>query len=201
MRDAIVRFLDLVTHYDGIGARTDHERYLELIAAGESPEVAEAMSRESGCALVVRGFWRLFGIADRRLAAPYVPGKAIAWLVALARERGAWVEARPDALPGIGDTVLVGGDPAADGGVEHVFTVLELQPDPLTIRTLDGGQVDEDKGQIICRKERTWAVRGSSVWDVVSSGTDPGAASSPRGGGRRVKGWVAFDALAGDAAS
>jgi hypothetical protein len=196
MHEAIARFLDLVSRYDGIGARTDRERYLDLIAAGEAPGVKEAMGRESGCALVVRGFWRLFGIADRRLAAPYVPGKAVTWLVALARERGAWVEAHPDALPGAGDSVLVGGNPTADGGVEHVFTVLELSPDPLTLRTLDGGQVDGERDQIICRKERTWSVRGNSVWDVVSSGTDPGTAGF---GGRRVKGWVAFDALAGGA--
>jgi hypothetical protein len=195
MHDAIARFLDLVSPYDGIGARTDHERYLDLIAAGEAPAVKEAMGRESGCALVVRGFWRLFGIADRRLAAPYVPGKAVAWLVALARERSAWVDARPEALPGVGDSVLVGGDPAADGGVEHVFTVLELVPNPLTLRTLDGGQVDEAHDQIILRKERTWTVRGNGVWDLVSSGTDPGATA---GRGRRVKGWVAFDTLAGD---
>jgi hypothetical protein len=195
MRDAIARFLDLVMPYDGIGARTDPERYLDLIAAGEAPAVKQAMGRESGCALVVRGFWRLFGIADRRLAAPYVPGKAVTWLVALARERGAWVDARPEALPCAGDSVLVGGDPAADGGVEHVFTVLEVVPNPVTIRTLDGGQVDEEHDQIIRRKERTWTVRGNSVWDVVSSGADPGASIR---GGRRVKGWVAFDALAGD---
>src|SRR6185503_11653096 len=129
----------------------------------------------SGCALVVRGFWRLFGVKDPRVGPPYKPGKVIEWLLGIAKARGAWVDAHPDKLPGVGDAVLVGGNPATDGGGEHVYTVLELRPNPLTIHSLDGGQLDESHNQSIRRKQRTWVARGGALWDVVSGGTDPGA--------------------------
>jgi hypothetical protein len=194
MANVIPRFIDLISAYDGIGMTSDKLRYLDLIAAGESPDAQEMMCRGSGCALVVRGFWRLFGVNDRRLRAPYVPGKAVTWVVRIAKERGAWVDAHPDKLPGIGDMVLVGGNPWQDGGVEHVYITIELTPDPLTVYSMDGGQVDEERKQIICRRERNWIVRKGALWDVVISGTDPGATNQS---GRRVRGWVDLERLAG----
>jgi hypothetical protein len=198
MGTVIARFIDLISAYDGIGLSNDRQRYLDLIAPGEAPRMRDAMSGESGCALVVRGFWRLFGVKDRRLDAPYTTGKAVAWLVAIARERGAWVNADRDKLPGVGDMVLVGGDMQRDGGVEHVYVTLELRGDPVTVYSIDGGQVDAGNQQIIRRKERGWILREKAYWDVVIAGSDPGSATQR---GRRVKGWVDLERLVGDDAS
>lgn len=198
MGTVIARFIDLISPYDGIGLSSDRQRYLDLIAPGEAPNVQDAMSCESGCALVVRGFWRLLGVKDHRLDAPYTTGKAVAWLVAIARERDAWVNANQDKLPGVGDMVLVGGDAQHDGGVEHVYTTIELRGDPVTVCSIDGGQVDEGHHQLIRRKERGWVVRDNAYWDVVRQGSDPGSSAQR---GRRVKGWVDLERLVGSDAT
>lgn len=187
MDELISRYLDLITPYDGIGVGTDKDKYYDLIAAGENAGTQQAMGTMSGCALSIRGFWRLFGLDDKRITGPYKPGMAVIWLQQIAQERKAWFHAAPDTLPGAGDMVLVGGDKGKDGGVEHVFTVLEMSTDPIVIQSIDGGQVDGAGKQIIKKKQRTWRLQNGGFWDVVFQGTDPGSAAA---GGRRVQGWA-----------
>jgi len=186
MDDLIDSYLELITPYHGVGVSTDKDRYFELIAAGEDPPLQEEMGKLSGCALSVRGFWRLFGLRDPRIIGRYKPGMAVNWLVQIAQERHGWYTPGDGKLPNPGDMVLVGGDKTRDGGVEHVYTVLEISCDPVIIQSIDGGQVDGAGKQIIQRKQRMWAKRDGGFWDVVTQGTDPGAAAH---GGRRVQGW------------
>jgi hypothetical protein len=187
MDDLIDRYIEIILPYQDVGISTDKDKYYELIAAGEDPAVQEEMGNLSGCALSVRGFWRLFGLRDPRIAGRYKPGMAVNWLVQIATERGGWFTPGDGRLPNPGDMVLVGGDKAKDGGVEHVYTVLDVSCDPVVIQSIDGGQVDTAGKQVIHKKQRMWDERDGAFWDVVTEGTDPGATAH---GGRRVQGWA-----------
>ncbi len=167
--------------YDGVTAGPDPAAYLNLVGPDETAEMRRAMLTMSGCALAVRGFWRLMGVSHPRLEAPYKPGHAVADVVAIARERGAWVDAKPCQWPLPGDVVLVGGDPATDGGVEHVFTVCEVDPDAGTIHSIDGGQVVAGH-QAITGRSRRWEVRKERIWDRATDIATPRV--------RAVKGWA-----------
>lgn len=111
------------------------ERYLDLIAWGETERVRAALARCSGCALVVRGILRRIGFDDPELKARYRMGMAVADVVAIARRHGAWL---PGTTPIVaGDIVLVGG--VGLGGNEHVFVVVDN--DGARVTSVDGGQV------------------------------------------------------------
>jgi hypothetical protein len=142
----------------------------------------------SGCALTIRGLWRKLGVNDKRVKPAYVFGKAVAWLVGIARDRKAWQTANLALLPCPGDFVLVGGDKVKDGGVEHVYTVISVTQDGTNavITSIDGGQRDDKGNQAIFLKTRRWTVKGNSYWDVSAHGSDPGSNTQ---GGRRVIGW------------
>lgn len=192
MADLVDRYLELVTSYDGIGVGTDAERYYELIAANERPGLQRELGKLSGCALSIRGFWRLFGLDDPRITGPYRAGMAVTWLVAIAKERGAWTFADETCTPAIGSMVLIGGDKVRDGGVEHVYTTIDVSDDPRVIVSIDGGQVDAAGKQIIRKKQRSWVQRDGAVWDIVIHGTDPGSTAR---GGRRVQGWACIQTI------
>ena len=119
--------------YAGVGMTESPELYLGLIADGETPERAEELARESGCGLTVRGLWREWGCADRRLEAPYHNARAISDLVAMAREAGAW-----RGVDRIGE--LAPGDAIIVEGPEHILTVVELCGE--IVHSIDGGQRD-----------------------------------------------------------
>lgn len=183
IRDRIVA---LAKSYDGCHAGpASRARYLDLVGPGETETMRAymALPKTSGCALVVRGLWRQLALFDLRLTPPYKIGLAVADVVSIARRNGAWVtdlSLRPEP----GDVILVGGDPKADGGVEHVATVTAC--DGNALESVDGGQRDAAGNQCIATKVRTWEVRADgSVWDRSRKGTDPGS-----GAARRVRGWV-----------
>jgi hypothetical protein len=142
---------------------------------------------------------RSLGCSDKQVLPPYIFGKAVSLLVDIARKRGGWtslVRASGAPLPQKGDFVLVGGDKERDGGVEHVFTVLEcaVEEDSVVISSVDGGQRDAKGQQAIFRKHRRWTMREGSWWDVSSAGSDPGS-NAP--GGRRVMGFGDIEKILG----
>lgn len=184
------KITSLAEQYAGVNVSSSRGQYVDLLGPTESPAMQQYFCdpSTSGCALVIRGLWRKLGVIDRRVFPPYVFGKAISWLVGIARDRGAWYPSKLSSLPNPGDFVLVGGDKVKDGGVEHVFTVLTVTTDGTgaLITSIDGGQRDQYGNQAIQKKVRRWIVRGNSYWDVSSQGTDPGSNAL---GGRRVIGW------------
>ncbi len=179
---------------NGLGVTKDKKGYVDLLGPKETYPMQEyfCMPGTSGCGLVIRGLWRRLGLIDRKVSPPYVFGRAITWLVSMARDRDAWLAAPKAAAPELpqpGDFVLVGGDKSRDGGVEHVFTVLSVERCPdgtVSLTSIDGGQRDDKGNQVILEKNRSWAPRDGSWWDVSSTGSDPGAGVR---GGRRVMGW------------
>lgn len=137
----------------GLGAAQERQAYLDLVAVGEDPARAAEMAKNSGCGLTIRGIWRLCGVDDPRLKAPYRPGAVISDLFAIARAVQAVVYPKQDELPDVGDVVLVGSNTdKTAGGVEHVFTVVDHTDD--TVTSVDGGQVDAQGHQIIKRLTR-----------------------------------------------
>lgn len=180
----------LAEQCDGINVSNSRDRYVDLLGPAETVVMQKYFCdpTTSGCALFIRGLWRKLGLVDRRVSPPYVFGKAIAWLVGIARDKKAWCSSSVGMFPKPGDFVLVGGDKVKDGGVEHVFVVLSVVPDGngVIITSVDGGQRDTRGNQAIYKKIRRWSVRGNSYWDVSSQGSDPGS-NAP--GGRRVMGW------------
>lgn len=185
------RLVALARSYAGVSVTDARQRYLDLVGPGEAPDMRAymALPKTSGCALTVRGFWRLLGLVHRRLAPPYVFGMAVTDCVQIGRNSSAYVSPPElDRLPEPGDMVLVGGDRLKDGGVEHVYTVIEVElvGREVHIVSIDGGQVDASGNQCIREKRRTWTrdTRGA-FWDQVEQGSDPGARAR-----RRVMGFV-----------
>jgi hypothetical protein len=183
--------VELVRGYDGVSVSSDRNKYIDLLGPQETAAMWDYFCNPatSGCALSIRGFWRKMGVSDNRIVGKYVFGKAVEWLVGVARSRGAWNAAAVGKCPRAGDFVLVGGNPAVDGGVEHVFTVCTVEMDSkgnAVLTSVDGGQRDSAGQQAILSKGRRWTVRGGAIWDVSKTGSDPGAGAA---GGRRVKGW------------
>lgn len=184
------RLIDLANQYAGVTVTDAKDRYVELLGPDETPAMRQYFCdpATSGCALTIRGLWRKLGVEDRRVKPAYVFGKAVTWLVEIAKARGAWQTAKLDLLPLPGDFVLVGGDKVKDGGVEHVFTIVSIVQDGTgaLITSVDGGQRDAKGNQSIFAKTRRWTVKGGSYWDVSAQGSDPGSNAY---GGRRVIGW------------
>ncbi len=171
----------LALAYDGVGVTKDKDGYLELIGPHETEAMRAAMLTMSGCALVVRGLWRMAGVESAILDAPYRIGMAMADLVEIAKAAGAW---RPyyNGFPGLGDAVLVGSE---SGGHEHVYTVtFEDAANANNLGSVDGGQVDEYGAQIIRARMRTVENKNGRLWDTNDLGLT-----------RVVLGWVDVEAL------
>ena len=184
------RIIELAAQYVGVTVTDAKDRYVELLGPDETTVMRQYFCdpKTSGCALTIRGLWRKLGVNDARVRPNYVFGKAITWLVSIAKARNAWRPANLASLPNPGDFVLVGGDKIKDGGVEHVFIINSIVPDVMgaLITSIDGGQRDDKGNQAIFAKTRRWIVRGNAFWDVSSQGSDPGSNAQ---GGRRVIGW------------
>lgn len=167
------------------GANADEpERYLDLVAPHETQRIREYMlnPKTYGCALVVRGLWRLLGVQHPILTGPYRVGMAVSDVVDIARSKGAWVDARPGRLPGRGDSVLVGTSP------EHVFTCLDVRgadDGTAELESIDGGQLVRG-AQTVVQRERVWSVRNGS-W------IDHAVDNAVRG--RAVIGWADVEKL------
>ncbi|HEU4412835.1 MAG TPA: hypothetical protein VFS43_46765 [Polyangiaceae bacterium] len=83
--------------------------YAALLFPHDAPARARRMAASmSSCALWALALWRLLGAEAPELDRPYVPGRAVADVVAVARRAGAW---RPPSAelpaPGAGDALLV----------------------------------------------------------------------------------------------
>lgn len=153
------RLAALAVSFEGVSVSSERERYLELVAPADVEPAATrngfAHPKVSGCALVVRGLWRLAGLDHAVLVAPYRIGHAIVDVVTMAREARAW-SVGTARLPELGDVVLVG-----TGGREHVYTVVRCS-DGEAFESIDGGQLDGSGQQCIKRRRRTW-VDGDDV--------------------------------------
>ena len=170
---------------DGLSANpNDTDRraaYLDVIAPVETPSRAAEMARCSGCALVARGILRRF-IEHPILAAQYRDTHAMSDLVEIAR--GAGAVHGPDRTPEPGDLVIVGGG-ADGGGPEHVYMVLDVQPDPYDdggwlVTGLDGGQRDAGGCQLVIQRDH-----------IIGHGRDRGTrANDPGGGSTRLVRFV-----------
>ena len=90
--DVRQRLVDIARPFAGLSYRPEtRDAYVELLFAGEDPHRASEMARTmSSCGLFVRACWRLYGLKDDRLRAPYHVGMVMADLHAMAHEAGAW---------------------------------------------------------------------------------------------------------------
>lgn len=167
------------------GLRADFQDYLNFIAPGETPVRQAEMAKMSGCALTIAGIWRDAGLKDARLDPPYKNGQAISRLYAIALVNKAWKPYIKNLFPQPGDMVLIGNN-TQEGGVEHVYTIVNIIEDGF-FDTVDGGQVD-NKLQCIKAKRHKWT--GNRDRSLASS--DPGSNIS---GGRLIIGWVDVTAL------
>lgn len=174
------RMADLAKGVVGLSAGgATRGAFLDLIAAGESAQNADTMSKMSTCGLVVRGLWRRFGMHDPRLEAPYVPASVMTTIQGMAREAGGWSPgwARPAE---VGDVVYLSAP-------DHVGTVVGKTVSAsgtTTVTTVDGGTTDGAGNQAI-----TSYVRAIDPTGLLLSG--PLA-----GNGRRVVGVADVEKLA-----
>jgi hypothetical protein len=193
VRDRMVELTD-----DVVRMHDPDADYLDLIAHGETPGVAAALGRASGCGLVVRGLWRRLGFSDPRLLAPYKVGSVIADIWAMAREASAWHTAEaiaralgrrrdnedsalPSYTPSEGDVLMLGRTEAVAS--EHVLTIVKIVTDDgphWRVFSVDGGQ-RLNGAEAVLRRERQVQLRSDGV--PVSDG------------GRPVLGCVDLDAL------
>ena len=175
--------VDYARTLDGLTASPNvpelREAYLDLIAALDTPSRAAELARCSGCALVARGILRRF-IDHPILESSYRDTHAMSDLVEIAR--GAGAVHGPDRTPEPGDLVIVGGG-ADGGGPEHVYLVLDVEPDPyedgsLLVTGLDGGQRDAGGHQLVIVRDH-----------VLVNGNDRGLRANDPGGGstRRIR--------------
>lgn len=162
-----VRWMELIKSVAGFGAidtpKGRKAAYLDLIAPQESAVMRDSMARMSGCALVVRGLWRLYGVASERLWKPYKIGAAVSDVVAIGREFKALLPM--DTEPKPGDVVLVGSNDISKkqryGCPEHVLIVTDFSDDKCT--SIDGGQL-EKKLQAVKRVTRQVIRPRGQVW-------------------------------------
>lgn len=154
-----------------VGLSAPHDDYRALIADGESPAMADSMQDMSGCALVLRGIFRLAGVTDPRVLAPYKIGEAVADVVGLCRDAGASMHGASTPPPANGDHELVypadlprrlfaAGNVLYLSGPEHMCLVLEATPTGFGpswhVTTIDGGQRDEAGRETVAKRTRTW---------------------------------------------
>lgn len=172
--DARSIFSEKALTIEGLGAREEtRDAYLALIGPNESAATRAAMLQMSGCALVIRGMWRELGIRHKALLAPYRIGMAVADVVQIAKDAGAW---RTQGNPGVGDVFLVDNP-------EHVGTVIAR--DETSVQSIDGGQKDESGRQVVRRRERVVIERAWFGTDGINNGVR-----------RNLIGYVDCEALA-----
>jgi peptidoglycan hydrolase-like protein with peptidoglycan-binding domain len=157
----------------------------------QAQQMASAMS---SCGLHALACWRVAGVQDDALRAPYATriGRAVADVVSIAQRHGAWVDATrgvPDTEPQAGDVVLIGreSDPSY-GGVSHVVVVTGR--DGAIVESSDGGQPDPHGGGgcvAILARRRAYDGSGAFPWLRTADGAATPATPSK---GRRVVGWA-----------
>lgn len=207
MTDIRTRLLQIATSYVGCNAGPEsRDRYRALVAPGEAANVAAAMTTAinpasgmpgmSGCALVIRGFLRLAGMAHAKLAPPYRNAQAVADLFgadphSIGRDFDAIVTPKNGRRPKAGDIVRVGG---YTGEVEHVYIQASSWSGD-AVRSIDGGQrvpnaKPSERWQTINEKVRTWSEVRGILFDHARNSSDPGS-----GARRRVNDWIDVDKL------
>jgi hypothetical protein len=150
---------DYARGYVDCGVTLHPIEYAQLVMGPGDPESSYSYfvsPHTSGCALVVRGLWRLAGLQHERLVKPYRVGHAIDDVVSIANEYDAWVLGwrRQGKLPQMGDAVIVGA-----AGREHAYTVVEVETPAgclCELTTVDGGQRDAAGNETIGLRHRTW---------------------------------------------
>jgi hypothetical protein len=136
------RFVEIAASFVGCGYATDAQRFMDLVAPGETSARQRSMASLSTCGLFVRGLLAASGATDARVVAPYHDGRVISDLAAMAREADALIsfaEVQPA-------DVLVLSAP------EHVMVAESIDGDAVT--SIDGGQKDERGAQTILRRSR-----------------------------------------------
>lgn len=153
---------DFETQASGAGAPGDG--YSLLISDGETARAARDMAKMSGCALTVRGIWRLAGLTDPRLLPPYEVGMAPRDILEMAHEAEAI--APPFSILEDGAPPHAGGAAPKEGDAlyfhgpagEHFATFMAETSDVATgvvsWITVDGGERDAWHGETIQRKTR-----------------------------------------------
>lgn len=166
----------------------------------DEPEEARDYLRsgKSTCGLTGKGYVTLLGSDHRVLLAPYLPrdGQAIADLVLVARDGGAWRTPEPQGLePLAGDVILIGHmlhdgspDPAYVRGTratEHI--VIMTGRDGQLLESVEGGQPGVE------RRTRRVVRVGRELW---LAHTEHGVGPDGRPlVGRRVVGWLSVGDL------
>jgi hypothetical protein len=163
----------LVTGWAGIvadPALTDRglADYVAIIAPIEPAATAADMARESGCALVARGYLRqVLDTLPPELAPPYVNGHALSDLESIARRAGAIRPATYQPQPG--DIVHVGATATA---AEHVFIVTSIETeadDALPCGSVQGGmRQPATRYERVGRQDRTivYSTHGATDHEV-----------------------------------
>lgn len=146
MRDARSIFVENALSVEGLGGAPEHQAdYLALIAPGETEAMQRDMLQMNGCALTVRGLWRMAGVNHPILQRPYRIGMAVSDVVQIGKDAGAW---RTTGQPLPGDVFLI-------DNLEHVGTVVE-RPTETEIASIDGGQRDSFGHQLIRHRTRVF---------------------------------------------
>lgn len=144
--DVRQKFADNALSAVGLGAAPSvRDQWLAIVAPNESDQMRTAMLGMNGCALLVRGLWRQMGVSHVLLENPYRVGMAVADVVQIAKDAGAWVPGA-GGQPQVGDVFLIDGP-------EHVGTVID-RPDDTTILSVDGGQRDAQGFEAVKTRQR-----------------------------------------------
>lgn len=153
---------------DPTAADGGYQRYLEIIAAGETPARAAELARMSGCALVLRGWLQLvLAQPPACLLAPYVTGRALVDVEDAAVCAGALV---PTSQLEAACVVHVG---AIAGAPEHMWLAVDVTPDPwggFDAVGVEGGDRDAGGWERIHSRCRIVEARGGHWVDAVEGG-------------------------------
>jgi len=110
----------LAQHVNGLASsKSDYADFICSPETLKDPGLVDSMKRMSGCALTVLSIWRHMGVPNPELWTTYKIGKAVAWVVQVAKAQGAWnskIRNTHDVVQA-GDVVLVAAP-------EHVFTCI-----------------------------------------------------------------------------
>jgi len=179
--------------YGGTQAR--RLAYAEWLFPHDNRTQAQQMaSAMSSCGLHALSCWRVAGVQDAALAAPYATriGRAVVDVVSIAMRHGAWVDATrgvPDSEPQAGDVVLIGREPDPSyGGPSHVVVVTGR--DGSLVESSDGGQPDPHGGGgcvAILARRRAYDGSTGQAWLRTADGA---ATPEKPSRGRRVVGWA-----------
>lgn len=158
MSTGVEKLVAIAKSYAPCNINTEKVRYLNLVGPNETTAMRMSMLSMSGCALTMRGFWRLAGVQHRILDTPYIIGHAIADILEIARYYNAWIHCEPTLaqLPTPGDVVFIGGN---GHGFEHVFMVVDTNPnDSLCFDIVQGGLPNIDSATV------KWSVKNGTVY-------------------------------------